>query len=102
MPDHDFHVRAANAADVDTIAHHRAEMFRDIHGLDDAQCAAMLVESRRALSPLFASGDYHGWLASPASEPAHVIGGAGIRLRPALPSVHKHDGQARITLGNRG
>ena len=74
MPGHDFLVRSASSGDGGTIAHHRAEMFRDIHGLDDAQCAAMLVESRKAIEPLLASGDYLGWFASPVIEPARVVG----------------------------
>ena len=31
MPASEFSIRTAQPADVDIIAHHRAEMFRDIH-----------------------------------------------------------------------
>ena len=102
MPTSEFTVRAASASDVDVIAHHRAEMFRDIHGLDDSTCAVLLDASRTALDPLLASGDYLGWLASPVDDPRHIVGGAGIRLRAALPSVQKHEGRATVTVGRQG
>ena len=102
MPDHDFLVRIASSGDGGTIAHHRAEMFRDIHGLDDAQCAVMLVESRKAIEPLLASGDYLGWFASPTIEPTRVVGGVGIRLRAALPSANRRDGPPQVTVGQQG
>jgi ribosomal protein S18 acetylase RimI-like enzyme len=102
MPDPDFLVRTPSTDDVDIIAHHRAEMFRDIHGLDDAQCASMFAESRSALGALISAGEYLGWFASPASEPARVVGGVGIRLRGALPSAHERDGPAKVVLGRQG
>jgi Predicted acetyltransferase len=101
MPD-DFLIRPASPDDLDVIARHRAEMFRDIHGLDDAQCAIMFTESRNALVPLLAARDYLGWFAAPASEPARVIGGVGIRLRDAFPSAHERDGAPKVTLGRQG
>lgn len=102
MPDANFIVRTASTADVGIIARHRAEMFRDIHGLDDAACAVLLDASRTALDPLLASGDYRGWLASPVDNPHHIVGGAGIRLRAALPSVQKHEGRTTVTVGREG
>jgi GNAT superfamily N-acetyltransferase len=102
MPGDAFAVRTAVPADVDIIARHRAEMFRDIHGLDEAQCAVMFTESRRALVPLLACGDYLGWFASPAEAPAQVVGGVGIRLRDALPSAHAREGPLKVVLGRQG
>jgi GNAT superfamily N-acetyltransferase len=102
MPALDFVVRPASVADVDVIARHRAEMFRDIHGLDDARCAELLRESHRALEPLLCSGEYLGWLVSPADDPGTIVGGAGIRLRAALPSVRKRGGVVVVTSGRQG
>jgi GNAT superfamily N-acetyltransferase len=102
MPYHDYIVQTASPHDVDIIARHRAEMFRDIHGLDDAQCAVMFAESKLALDPLLASDEYRGWFASPVSEPALVVGGVGIRLRDALPSAHEREELATVTLGRQG
>jgi GNAT superfamily N-acetyltransferase len=102
MPDHEFIVRTATSADVDILARHRAEMFRDIHALDDAQCAVMFTETRRILVPLLSAGDYLGWFATPAGEPSLVVGGVGIRLRDALPSAHERDGPPKVVLGRQG
>lgn len=102
MPDPEFLIRRASHGDVDLIAHHRAEMFRDIHGLDDAQCAVMYDESLRALEPLLSSGDYLGWFASPAGEPERVVGGVGIRLRDMLPSANQRSGAPKVVLGRQG
>ena len=102
MPDVNFIVRTATSVDVDIIARHRAEMFRDIHGLDDATCTSLLAASRTALDPLLASGEYLGWLASPVDDPRHIVGGAGIRLRAALPSVQTHDGKTTVAVGRQG
>ena len=102
MPVPHFLVRSASPDDVGTIARHRAEMFRDIHGLRDAQCAIMCAESKVAIEPMLRAGDYLGWLACPASEPVRVVGGAGIRLRAALPSAQVRDGQTKVVLGRQG
>ena len=102
MPAPDFGVRQASAADVDIIARHRAEMYRDMHGLNDAGCAMVLDATRRALEPLLRNGDYLGWLASSASDPGTIVGGVGIRLRDALPSVRKRDGVVKVTSARQG
>ncbi len=102
MPPPAFTVRAASLADVDVVARHRAEMFRDIHGLDDAVCASMFAASRHALEPQLLAGDYVGWLASPVGAAGTIVGGAGIRLRNALPSVRKRNGSAEVVTGRQG
>lgn len=102
MPGDDFLIRPASPGDVDVIARHRAEMFRDIHALDDAQCAVMFTKSRKALVPLLEAGEYLGWFASPASDRARVVGGVGIRLRDMLPSANQRSGPARVVLGRQG
>src|SRR6476646_8825022 len=102
MPGDDFTIRTASLDDVDIIARHRAEMFRDIHGLDDAQCDVMFAESRKALMPLLASGDYRGWFASPAGEPSRIVGGVGIRLRDMLPSANTRSGPVKVVVGRQG
>ena len=102
MPAPAFIVRRASAADVDIIARHRAEMFRDIHGLDDAACVALFDTSRTAIAPLLDSGDYVGWLASPADDAQVIVGGVGIRLRSALPSVQKRGDRVEVKTGRQG
>ena len=102
MPSPEYAVRSATHADLDLIARHRAEMFRDIDGLDDVVCASLLDASRRALDPLLRTGDYLGWLAAPTNEPHRIVGGVGIRLRDTLPSVRRQDEMVTITVGRQG
>ena len=52
---------------------------------------------------LMHAGDYVGWFAAPVSKPDSVIGGAGIFLRPSLPSPRKVNGATvGITTGKLG
>lgn len=69
-----FLVRRATLADVPVLARHRAEMFRDIHGIADEQREAMADASRRYFESALPSGEYLAWLAKLIME--HVIAGA--------------------------
>jgi GNAT superfamily N-acetyltransferase len=42
-------------------------------------------KARLRLKEWLESGDYIGWLASPADKPETVVGGAGVQLQPILP-----------------
>jgi GNAT superfamily N-acetyltransferase len=98
----EFAVRPATIADVDAIARHRAEMFRDIHLLNDELCLAVEDASRVTIAHLLDAGEYLGWLATPSAEPNTVVAGAGIRLRPALPSIHTREGRIEVITGQQG
>ena len=97
-----FHVRRATLADVATLARHRAEMFRDIHAIDDAQYAAMTDASRAYFASAIPSGEYLAWLAVPASAPGDVAAGAGLQLRSALPSIRHWSGETEVVTGRQG
>ena len=97
-----FTVRPASIADIGVIARHRAEMFRDIHELSDALCVELEDASRIATAQLMDAGEYFGWLASPAEEPGTIVAGAGMQIRPALPSIRHRDGSVRIRTGRQG
>jgi len=81
--------RLATAADAPVIASHRAKMFRDMGDLPPDQFQNMVAAARRDLTALLAAGTYVGWLAAPTADPATVIAGAGIQLRPMLPRPGK-------------
>ena len=98
----DFLVRSATPADAAVIAHHRAQMFRDIHSLSDELCVALEHASRAPTAHLLGTGDYLGWLASPVDDPGTIVAGAGIRIRPALPSVLTRDDRMEVTTGDHG
>ena len=97
-----FLVRRATLADLDTLARHRAEMFRDIHGIDDAQWEAMAEASRRWFESALPSGEYRAWLVEPESSPGEIVAGAGLQLRNALPSIRHGDGWTKVTTGPQG
>lgn len=97
-----FLVRRATLSDVQTLARHRAEMFRDIHGIDDAQYDAMADASRQYFESALPNGEYRAWLVEPESSRGAVVAGAGLQLRSALPSVRHGDGPTRVATGPQG
>lgn len=80
-------VRPAVAGDEPIISHHRARMFRDMGVLPDDQYDEMHATSVAWHQRLIASGEYVGWLAYVAEHPEQVVGGAGMLLRVAPPTV---------------
>ena len=97
-----FLIRRATLVDVPTLAHHRAAMFRDIHGLPDDQYEAMADASRRYFERAVADGEYLAWLASPASSADEIVAGAGLQLRVALPSLRQRAGTTEVTSSPQG
>lgn len=97
-----FHVRRATTADADVLARHRAEMFRDMGKLP-AECRAAMTNAARAyFHGAIPSGEYMGWVASHLSAPDEVIGGAGMQLRPLLPSIRVGPAGTEVTTGMQG
>lgn len=61
------------------------------------------VRAEAQFRDLIQTGDYVGWLAVPAANPAKVVAGAGIFLRPSLPSPRKVNGlTVGVTTGKLG
>ena len=84
MPD-TFRIRRATAQDADIVAWHRARMFQDMGDVSDDGFEILRAKARLRLKEWLESGDYIGWLATPADKPETVVGGAGIQLQPILP-----------------
>jgi GNAT superfamily N-acetyltransferase len=97
-----FLIRRATLVDVPTLAHHRAAMFRDIHGLPDDQYEEMADASRRYFMRAIADGEYLAWLASPTLSADEIVAGAGLQLRGALPSIRQRAGATEVTAGPQG
>lgn len=94
----DFLVRDATLDDIDTMAFHRAAMFRDMGKLPEALFENMLDASRLYFARAFSEGEYLAWLVSPAEDPARIVAGAGIQLRLALPTLRTdHDGVSVVS-----
>ena len=88
----DFLVRLATADDAALIARHRAAMFLEMGDLHASRVADLEDRSTRYLEVALASGEYVGWLASPASVPDSIVSGAGVQVRRTLPHPREPDG----------
>src|ERR1700676_2102583 len=80
-----FRIRRATAHDADIIAWHRARMFQDMGDVAGDAFEILRAKARTRLKEWLESGDYVGWLATPADESAKVVAGAGVQLQPILP-----------------
>jgi ribosomal protein S18 acetylase RimI-like enzyme len=79
-----FAVRAADAADIPRLAHHRAAMFRDMGQLAPDQHEMLERATASYLSGALPRGVYLAWVAEDIETRA-IVGGAGVQLRPILP-----------------
>jgi GNAT superfamily N-acetyltransferase len=86
-----FTIRPATTADIESIIHHRCEMFRAMGYLDEAALERMAVTCRAYFSVALAEGSYLGWMA--VSADGSIVGGGGIVLM-AWPS-NPRDPQTR-------
>ena len=84
MPD-TFRIRRATAQDAGIVAWHRARMFQDMGDVSRDTFEILRAKARARLKEWLDSGDYVGWLATPADQPEMVVGGAGVQLQPILP-----------------
>jgi GNAT superfamily N-acetyltransferase len=84
MPD-TFRIRRAAAQDAGIVAWHRARMFQDMGDVSGDAFEILRAKARARLKEWLDSGDYVGWLATPADQPEMVVGGAGVQLQPILP-----------------
>ena len=80
-----FRIRRATLQDVDVIAWHRARMFQDMGDVSDDAFEILRAKARLRLTEWLESGDYIGWLATPADKRETVVGGAGVQLQSILP-----------------
>lgn len=97
-----FEIRPATLADVPTLARHRAEMFRDIHGMPDDQYDVMVDASRRYFESAMPSGEYLAWVTEHRSLAGDVVAGAGLQLRRALPTIRRRADTTEVVTGVQG
>ncbi len=60
-------------------------MFQDMGDVSGEAFEILRTKAQARLTQWLDSGDYIGWLATPADKPETIIGGAGIQLQPILP-----------------
>jgi len=80
-----FQIRRATAQDADTISWHRARMFQDMGDVAGEAFEILRAEARVRLKQWINTGNYFGWLATPADEPQIIVAGAGVQLQKILP-----------------
>ena len=80
-----FRIRRATVQDAGIVAWHRARMFQDMGDVSRDAFETLRAKARVRLKEWLDSGDYVGWLATPADQPEMVVGGAGVQLQPILP-----------------
>jgi GNAT superfamily N-acetyltransferase len=80
-----FHIRRATAQDADIISWHRARMFQDMGGVSGDAFEILRAKARTRLEQWIDTGNYIGWLATPAEKPEMIVAGVGVQLQPILP-----------------
>lgn len=83
---HNFTIRLANVEDVRILARHRCEMFLDMGPLKAEAYPILAQQSQRYFEQTIPTGEYLGWLAAPHDQPDLIVAGAGLQLRPIMPS----------------
>ena len=97
-----FVVRLATPADADTVAWHRARMFRDMGDVPPNLFDEFRGKAKVAIEDMLARGEYVGWLASPDGASDNIIGGAGLQLQRALPRPFSSAGGTKVSDGRLG
>ena len=82
----DYAIRAASAADITTIVHHREQMFRDMGTVCDYE--AMAQACTRWYQDALPAGTYRGWLVDAGGT---VVGGSGLIVMPWSPGPSRLD-----------
>lgn len=83
-------IRLATVLDSAVLGEHRAAMFRDMGTGHPSSDAALHRAAREYFRRAIPSGEYVGWVACPAGDPALVVAGAGVQLRSLLPRPDPH------------
>lgn len=99
----EFNIRLATVADAEIISWHRARMFQDMGELPSELFETLRGKSRDKLRRMLEREEYIGWLASPKSEPEHIVAGAGVQLREVPPHpLFRSKGEVTIAVGCQG
>ena len=80
-----FQIRRATAQDAHIISWHRARMFQDMGDVSGDAFEILRAKARTRLEQWIDTGNYIGWLATPADKPETIVAGAGVQLQPILP-----------------
>lgn len=94
-------VRMAWPSDAETIAWHRAEMFREMGVLPDPPFDPLVAATTEQLPELIAAGTYVGWLVE-GDGPGGVVAGVGLYVRRILPRPVAIEAGASVLIDQEG
>jgi len=97
-----FVLRRAVADDAALLAYHRAAMWREMGRLPDYAWDDAVRDSEAWFARAVPDGTYVGWLAAPTGNPAEIVAGAGIVIRPIIPTVRPRGGRVISTGAPQG
>jgi GNAT superfamily N-acetyltransferase len=80
-----FHVRPATLADRAAIAQQRVALFIEMDRMNPSQAGVLTDATVAYLANAIPSGEYVGWLATPAATPSRVVAGCGAHVRSVAP-----------------
>lgn len=95
-------VRRGTAEDARVLARHRAEMWRDMGKLPDDVYPDVVRDATVFFARAVPAGQYHAWLAAPADRPDELVAGAGILLRPIIPTIRRRRGRMETSTAPQG
>ncbi len=75
-----FTIRTATVSDVDTVVHHRCEMYRSMGYADEQALEHVVDNCRPFFQSALADGSYRAWMAVIAG--GKIVGGGGVGLIP--------------------
>jgi GNAT superfamily N-acetyltransferase len=97
-----FEVRRATVADVDIIAHHRAEMFLAMGLLPQQLHAEMVAATKQYLAEALPAEEYTGWLCTPVGALGEIVGGGGLLRRRVPPHALIGPEEINLAVGRQG
>lgn len=92
---HEPVIRAAGAADIDTLTYQRRSMFEDMGHDDAAELDCMVAAFKPYLEDALASGEYEGWIAEIAGR---AVGGIGLVFYRLPPSCRNRTGRVAYAM----
>jgi GNAT superfamily N-acetyltransferase len=85
-----FLVRRARREDAAVIAWHRARMFQEMGDMPAELFDAFREAAEHWTAKALETGEYVGWLGSPAAAPEAIVGGAGVQQRRVAPHPRRN------------
>src|SRR5438270_2510566 len=80
-----FTIRAATMEDIQALARHRCEMFKDMGQLQEGHYQGLAGASAGYFAEAMPAGEYVAWVVTPGEQPELIVAGGGVQLRRIPP-----------------